>query len=294
MSFPPGGTGIWSMGLRFGEEEPSVELTKAVEDLGYTAVWFPDMGGGGLFERVTALLDATSQITVATGICNIWMHEPAEVAEQYNKLTAAYGPRLLLGLGASHAPIVDQIEQGRYRKPLSKMRSFLDELDAISPGVPVESRLLAALGPKMMELAGTRSAGAHPYLVPPEHTAAAREALGPDAYLAVEVGVVLEADPDAARQIARAGLEMYFGLPNYLNNLRNHGLDDEDLSHPGSDKLIDSVIAWGDDKAIAARLDEYRSAGADHIAIQVLTGAGTADPTFPIDQLRQLAPALLH
>lgn len=293
MSARPGGTGIWSMGLRFGEEEPSVELAVAAEELGYTAAWFPDMGGGGLFERVTALLEATDRITVATGICNIWMHEPDEVAEQFTKLTAAYGPRLLLGLGASHAPIVDQLEEGRYQKPLSKMRGFLDELDAISPGVPADSRLLAALGPKMLELAGIRSAGAHPYLVPPEHTAAAREALGPDAYLGVEVGVVLEPDPDKARQIARAGLEMYFGLPNYLNNLRRYGLDDADLSHPGSDELIDAVIAWGDEQAIAARLDEYRAAGADHIAIQVLTGAGTADPTFPIDELRRLAPALL-
>lgn len=294
MSVPPGGTGIWSMGLRFGTEGPAVELAVAAEKLGYTAVFFPDMGGGGLFERVSALLEATSRITVATGVCNIWMHEPAEVAEQFNRLTATYGPRLLLGLGASHAPIVDQIEPGRYQKPLSKMRGFLDELDAISPGVPVESRLLAALGPKMLELAGTRSAGAHPYLVPPEHTAAARTALGPDAYIAVEVGVILEPDPDKARQMARAGLEMYFILPNYLNNLRRFGLGDDDLAHPGSDKLIDSVIAWGDEEAIAARLDEYRAAGADHVAIQVLTGAGTADPTFPIDQLRRLAPALLN
>ena len=288
----PSGTGIWNMGLRFGAEEQAREAVVAAEELGYTAVWLPDMGGGGLFERLAALLGVTSRITVATGILNIWMNGAAETAEQYTKLTAAHGDRLLIGLGASHAPIVDQAEAGRYRRPLTRMVEFLDELDALSPTVGKERRVLAALGPKMLGLAGQRASGAHPYLVPLEHTRAARGALGPDAYLAPELGVVLETDAGRAREIARAGLSMYFGLPNYLNNLRRYGFDDVDLAAPGSDRLIDALVAWGDEETIAARVAEHRDAGADHVAVQVLTGADTAEATFPLEQWRRLAPVL--
>lgn len=287
-----GTTGIWNMGLRFGEEDRAREAAVAAEELGYAAIWLPDMGGGGLFERLTALLGATSRITVATGILNIWMHEPAEVAEQYAKLTETSGGRLLLGLGASHAPIVDQAAPGTYQRPLARMKAFLDDLDSASPPVPAEARILAALGPKMLQLAGERASGAHPYLVPVEHVAVAREALGPDAFLAPEVGVVLEADPALAREQARAGMSMYFGLPNYLNNLRRFGFTDEDLAAPGSDRLVDALVVWGDEQAIATRLAAYREAGADHLALQVLTGADTAAPTFPVEQWRRLAPVL--
>ena len=287
-----GTTGIWNMGLRFGEQEDALEAVMAVEDLDFAAVWLPDMGGDGLFERLTALLDATSTITVATGILNIWMHDPAEVAEQHAKLTESSGGRLLLGLGASHAPVVDQVEAGTYQKPLTKMRAFLDELDSADPPVPAGSRVLAALGPKMLQLAAQRSSGAHPYLVPLEHVAVAREALGPDGFLAPEVGVVLETDPSAAREKARAGMSMYFGLPNYLNNLRRFGFTEDDLTAPGSDRLVDALVVWGDEQTIAARLAGYREAGADHLALQVLTGADTATPTFPIEQWRRLAPVL--
>jgi probable F420-dependent oxidoreductase len=264
----------------------------AAEELGYTAAWLPDMGGGGLFERLAALLAATSRITVATGILNIWMHDPAVAIEQYTKLTDTYGDRLLIGLGASHAPIVDQAEAGRYRRPLAKMVEFLDELDAASPTIPRDGRILAALGPKMSRLAGQRAAGAHPYLVPLDHVAVAREALGPDTFLGPELGVVLESDPATAREIARAGMSMYFGLPNYMNNLKRYGFGDDDLAAPGSDRLIDALVAWGDEETIAARVAEFRDAGADHVAIQVLTGAATAEASFPIEQWRRLAPAL--
>lgn len=287
-----GTTGLWNMGLRFGEEDQALEAVLAAEDLGYAAVWLPDMGGGGLFERLTTLLDATSQITVATGILNIWMHDPAEVAEQHAKLTETSGGRLLLGLGASHAPIVDQAAAGTYQKPLAKMKAFLDDLDSASPQVPAGSRVLAALGPKMLQLAAERASGAHPDLVPLDHVAVAREALGPDAFLAPEVGVVLETDPAVARDKARAGMSMYFDLPNYMNNLRRFGFTDDDLAAPGSDRLVDALVVWGDEQAIATRLAAYREAGADHLALQVLTGADTATPTFPIDQWRRLAPVL--
>jgi probable F420-dependent oxidoreductase len=288
----PRGTGIWNMGLRFGDQEAAVAAVQAAEECGYTAVWLPDMGGDGLFERLDALLAATSRITVATGILNIWMHEAAEAAERYTKLTASHGDRLLIGLGASHAPIVDQAEAGRYQRPLGKMVDYLDQLDGISPTIPTERRVLAALGPKMLQLAGERSLGAHPYLVPLEHIAAARESLGPEAYLAPELGVVLESDPGRAREIARAGMSMYFGLPNYMNNLRRLGFTEDDVAAPGSDRLIDALVAWGDEDAITARITEFRAAGADHVAIQVLTGADTATPTFPVEHWRRLAPAL--
>jgi probable F420-dependent oxidoreductase len=228
---------------------------------------------------------------VATRILNIWMHGPSEVAERYQKLTATYPDRLLIGLGASHAPIVDAAEAG-YRRPMAKMVEFLDELDAAAPSVPREARVLAALGPTMLGLAGARASGAHPYLVPAEHTAAAREVLGPDAFLGPELGVVLETDPVKARETARAGMTMYFDLPNYMNNLRRYGFGADDLTAPGSDRLIDALIAWGDEEAIAARVAERRDAGADHVAIQVLTGAQTAEATFPIEQWRRLAPVL--
>lgn len=287
-----GTTGIWNMGLRFGEEDQARDAVIAAEEFGYAAVWLPDMGGGGLFERLTALLGATSRITVATGILNIWMHEPAVVVEQYDKLTESSGGRLLLGLGASHAPVVDQSEAGTYQKPLTKMKAFLDDLDAAGPPLQAESRVLAALGPKMLQLAAERASGAHPYLVPLEHVAVAREALGPDGFLAPEVGVVLEADPVRAREHARVGMSMYFDLPNYMNNLRRFGFTDDDLAAPGSDRLIDTLVVWGDEQAIADRLAAYREAGADHLALQVLTGADTAAPTFPIEQWRRLAPLL--
>jgi probable F420-dependent oxidoreductase len=152
--------------------------------------------------------------------------------------------------------------------------------------------VLAALGPKMLRLAGERASGAHPYLVPLDHVAVAREALGPEAFLAPEVGVVLESDPATAREHARAGMSMYFGLPNYLNNLRRFGFTDDDLAAPGSDRLIDALVVWGDEQTVADRLTAYRMAGADHLALQVLTGADTATPTFPIEQWRRLAPLL--
>jgi probable F420-dependent oxidoreductase len=158
--------------------------------------------------------------------------------------------------------------------------------------VPTESRVLAALGPKMLRLAGERASGAHPYLVPLEQVADAREALRPDKFLGPEVTVVLETDPGRARDIARTGLSMYFDLPNYMNNLRRYGFTDEDLAAPGSDRLIDALVAWGGEDAIAARVADYREAGADHVAIQVMAGTGTTEPTFPLEQWRRLAPAL--
>jgi probable F420-dependent oxidoreductase len=259
------GTGIWSTELRYGEPAEIADAAAELESLGYTGLWIPDVGGP-LFEAVDRLLDATSTVTVATGVLNVWQQTPAEVARWWNTSPGERRDRVLLGLGVSHAPFIGE----RWRRPLATMNEFLDTLDA--NGVPADRRCLAALGPKMLELARRRSSGAHPYLVTPEHTERARAALG-DAALYVEQGVVLETDPDTARRVAREMLAIYCGLPNYVNNWKRLGFTDDDVAGP-SDRLIDALFAWGDRDAIDARIDAHRQAGADHVCIQVLAAPG--------------------
>jgi probable F420-dependent oxidoreductase len=226
---------------------------------------------------------------VATGILNLWMHEPEETASKYHEFTQAHGDRLLLGIGVSHQPLIDMAEAGRYRQPLARTREYLDAIDATPDPVPRESRVLAALGPKMLQLARTRAGGAHPYLVTPEHTKVARDALGDGPLVAPEQGVVLETDATKAREIARLHLATYLSLPNYANNWRRLGYTDDDIANGGSDRLVDALVAWGDEAAIAARVKEHVDAGADHVCIQVLT----EDPTaLPLDEWRRLAAPL--
>lgn len=281
------GVGIWSSGLRYGDAGEAAEAAAELEELGYTALWIPDVGGP-VFDSVRNLLTATSRTVIATGILNLWMHEPGEVADSYAALTAAHGNRFLLGIGVSHAPLIDSKSPGRYRKPLAATRSFLDGLDAAEQPVPVGSRVLAALGPKMLELAATRSAGAHPYLVTPEHTALARAALGAGPLLLPEQTVILCERREAARPIGTAWLQSYLALPNYANNLLRLGFSKDDIASV-SDRLFDGIIAWGDEDAILGRIREHQAAGADHVCIQALD----ADPrAFPRDQWRRLAAAL--
>src|SRR4051794_35667401 len=220
------GVGIWSWGLRSHEDEGELrEAAAELEELGYSALWVPGGAGGPVFDAAGVLLRATREVAVATGILNIWMHDPEVAAAERAQLDDAYEGRFLLGLGISHAPLVD-----RYEKPLTTMRGYLDSLDAAAPPVPKQERVLAALGPKMLELARDRSAGAHPYLVTTEHTRRAREILGPEALLAPELGVILEGDERRAREIARGQLERYLGLPNYVNNWRRLGFGDDDFA----------------------------------------------------------------
>jgi len=231
----------------------------------------PGGAGGDVFDAVGALLDATSRVTVATGIVNLWMHSPSETAGAHARLTEAHPDRFLLGIGVSHAPLVDAQEPGRYRAPLAAMRDYLDALDRADPAVPVDERALAALGPRMLELARERSLGAHPYLVTPDHTRQARTVLGEGPVLAPEQAVVLDTDPAAAREVARAHLAIYLGLPNYVNNLLRLGFDERDVQDGGSDRLVDGLVAWGDERAIARRVADHRAAGADHVCVQVLS-----------------------
>lgn len=265
------GTGVWSSGLRYGDHVKASEAAAELEELGYSALWLPDVGGN-LFRTIDTLLSATSRIVVATGILNIWLHEPSETAARYHEMTATHGDRLLVGLGASHAPLVNATTDETYERPLSRMRRYLDDLDAQDPPLPAEARVLAALGPKMQALAAERTAGVHPYLGTTALTRISREALGPDVLVAPEQAAVLDTDVDRARATARAHLTNYLTLPNYANSIRRIGFSDADLAGGGSDRLVDALVVHGDEEAIAARVDEHRAAGADHVCIQVLTG----------------------
>ena len=281
------GVGIWSSQLRYGDQAEAAEAAAELEELGYSALWIPDVGGR-VFDSVQHLLSSTTRTVIATGILNLWMHEPADVARSYGSLTADHGDRFLLGIGVSHAPLIDSKQPGRYRKPLAATRSFLDGLDEAEQPVPVDRRVLAALGPKMLELAKSRSAGAHPYLVTPEHTAIAREALGSGPLLLPEQTVILCENRETARPIGTAWMQSYLALPNYANNLLRLGFSEDDLASV-SDRLFDAIIAWGDEDAILRRVREHQEAGADHVCIQALE----ADPrAFPREQWRRLAAAL--
>lgn len=260
--------GIWSVDLRSEDPARRGELAEAaaeLEELGFGAVW---LGGNSSAAHAVPLIEATSTLTVGTSIQSIWQHEAADSAAAFADLESAHPGRFLLGLGVSHAKLADQ-----YRRPYSALVAYLDTLDAVDEAaVPANRRLLAALGPKSLELARDRSAGSIPYLVTPEHTAHARETLGEAPFLAPELGVVLESDATRARALAREFLAMYLTLPNYTNNFLRHGFTQADLTNGGSDRLIDALFAWGDETTIRARVDTFFEAGADHVALQVVDG----------------------
>ncbi|MGK2901883.1 MAG: LLM class F420-dependent oxidoreductase [Mycobacterium sp.] len=281
------GTGIWSSHLRYGDAGKAAEAAAELEQLGYTALWIPDVGGP-VIEAVQNLLTATKSITIATGILNLWMHDPADVAAAHARLSAAHGRRFLLGIGVSHAPLIDSKSPGTYRKPLAATAAFLDGLDSAEQPVAAEDRVLAALGPKMLRLAADRSRGAHPYLVTPEHTATAREVLGDGPLLLPEQTAVLSEDADTAREIGRSWVRNYLAMPNYANNLLRSGFTEDDVKSV-SDRLVDAIVVWGNEEAILARVNEHRAAGADHVCVQVLDSDLSA---LPLEQWRRLAPIL--
>ncbi|MGP3966415.1 LLM class F420-dependent oxidoreductase [Streptomyces sp. 6N223] len=280
-----GRIGVWNAVLR--SEDPArrqeiADAARELDELGYGTIW---LGSSPGVAHALPLLEATSRITVATGILSIWQHEPADVAAQYADANAAHGGRFLLGLGVSHSALTD-----RYRRPYSAMRDYLTALDEAPRPVPAGGRVLAALGPRMLELARDRAAGAHPYLVTPEHTARARAVLGDGPMLAPELKVVLDTDPGRARATARAYLAMYLALPNYTNNLLRLGFAEEDFAGGGSDRLLDEVFALGDAEAVRRRADDFLAAGADHLALQVVTDSPHAD--IPLPAWRALAEVL--
>ena len=288
--------GIWTGQLDYQPANQAREAVAALEELGYGAVWVGEAVGREAFSNAGLLLSATSHLVVATGIANIWVRDALAMVAGQNTLAEAYPERFLLGLGVSHAPLIEGMRGHHYQRPLAAMRQYLDAMDevvssyrAVPPGTP-PPRVLAALGPKMLTLAAKRAQGAHSYFVPPEHTAQARDQLGPDSWLIPEQAVVLESDPERAREIARRHTSRYLRLPNYTNNLRRLGFGDEDLAGSGSDRLVDATVAWGDENAIVSRVRAHLNAGADHVCVQVL------DPDrrgLPAAQWRRLAPALL-
>jgi probable F420-dependent oxidoreductase len=280
------GTGVWSPELRYGNQAEIADLAAELESLGFSALWMPDVGGDVL-GALDHLLASTSSVVIATGILNIWMHTAAEVGEWRAGLRDADRDRLLLGIGISHAPLIDAQPGMSWERPLATTRTYLDAMD--EAGIPVDARCVAALGPKMLELARDRSAGAHPYLVTPEHTARARDTLGADALLAVEQGVVLATEPDRARDVARQALGIYATLPNYVNNWKRLGFSDEDAESL-SDRLVDALIAWGDPGTVAERVQAHRDAGADHVCVQVIAPPGER---VPLDDWRRLARAVV-
>jgi probable F420-dependent oxidoreductase len=254
------------------------ELAVEVEGLGYGAIWLGGSPGGDL-GAVDQLLNATDRIVIATGIVNVWKDDAATIGADYHRITARYPGRFLLGLGIGHPEATQE-----YQRPYDKLVSYLDDLDELK--VPADQRVLAALGPRVLRLAADRTAGAHPYLVTPEHTRRAREILGPGPLLAPEQKVVLETDPERARAIARPRVrDPYLGLANYLSNLRRLGWTDADFADGGSDALIDALVVHGDAEALARGVTAHLDAGADHVAVQALG-------PDPMPALRALAGSL--
>jgi probable F420-dependent oxidoreductase len=256
------------------------ERARMIESLGYGTVW---QGGSppADLSHVAAILDATSTIKVATGIVNVWTADAAEVARSYHRIEAAHPGRFMLGIGVGHPEA-----HAAYRSPYQTLVDYLDVLDA--EGVPEGRRILAALGPRVLKLAAARTAGAHPYLVTPEHTRQARNILGPGKLLAPEQRVVMEADPAKARAAGRPSVvKPYLGLTNYTSNLRRLGFTEQDLAGEGSDRLIDALVVSGDGATIARRFEEHHQAGADHVAVQLVAGSG-ADLDAGLRRLAQI------
>jgi probable F420-dependent oxidoreductase len=252
---------------RFGVWLGSItpELAGQIESLGYGAAWI-GMSPSADLAWADPTLAQTTSLQLATGIVNIWSAPAPAVAESYQRIENAYPGRFLLGIGAGHREHTEE-----YTKPYDALVEYLDELDAAM--VPTSRRVLAALGPKVLRLSAERSAGAHPYLTTPEHTAKARELVGNSVFLAPEHKVVLTTDRDEARAVGRKVVDFYLGLSNYVNNWLRLGFTEDDVRKPGSNKLIDAVVAYGPPEAIAQRLNEHLDAGADHVAIQVLGGS---------------------
>jgi probable F420-dependent oxidoreductase len=291
-----GKVGLWVPGFAAGGPSGAGDLARRAEDLEVSALW---VGGGNpdakaLDERA-AMLDATERLVVATGIASIWAWAPAELEERAAALDQAHPGRFLLGLGVAHAPSVQALGR-EYRRPVATMRAFLDGLDEAAclsgpsgDGAAPAPRVLAALGPMMLALARDRSAGAHPYLVTPEHTSTARRLLGPTAVLAPEQAVVVNGDATTARGIARDYLATYLTLSNYLSNFQRLGFEESDFAGGGSDRLVDALVPWGDAEMVARRVQDHFEAGADHISIQPLSGGRAIDFSGLASVVRALA-----
>jgi probable F420-dependent oxidoreductase len=288
-----GEVGLWSSDLNALPVPEAKEAVAEIEELGYAALWFGEALGREAFTNASLLLCATSQLVVATGIANIFVRDAWATNAAAKTLAGAYPDRFVLGLGVSHRPLVERRGHD-YRSPLSTMRTYLKDMrEAQFTAAQPEHDppwLLAALGPKMLELSRDLADGAHPYLVTPQHTAEAREILGDGPLLAVEQAVALTNDREEALRLARSHLSRYLRLPNYRNSWLRQGFKEEDLSGEGSERLAEGMVAWGSESDIRERVREHLSAGADQVCVQVVTD-GSADSLRK--QWRSLAPTLL-
>jgi probable F420-dependent oxidoreductase len=271
--------GVWTSYHAIGEENAG-DAAKLVEDLGLGTFW---LGGSPKVPAVRPLLEGTSELAVATGILNVWQNEPAAVAAEFHAMAGEFPDRFLLGVGIGHPEATSD-----YKRPLKTMREFFDGLDAADTPVPRDQRCMAALGPKMLDLCGERSLGAHTYFIPVEHTRAARERLGDGKLIAAELACVVDGDPVSARATARHYAQLYLNLRNYTNNLREFGFSDDEIANGGSDRLIDAVVPHGTADEIAAVAHAHLDAGADHVCLQPLGADGV-----PREQWTALAAALI-
>ena len=288
-----GRVGIWTGVLDAVPSAEAARIAVRLEGYGFPTLWIPETVGRDPFVTAALLLSATSTLTLATGIANIYARDAVTMANTQRSLEEAFPGRFLLGLGVSHHHLVDRVRHHDYSRPYSAMVKYLDDMDAaIFRAVGPAERpptVLAALGPRMLELAGSRAAGAHPYFVPVSHTAQARSILGPSAVLAPEQMVVLDTDRSRALAVARAGMAVYLRAPNYVNNLRRLGFGDDDFADGGSERLVDAIVACGDTGAARDRVQAHFDAGATHVCVQVLEDPLTA---VPEPAWRELAAAL--
>ncbi len=284
-------TGVWYFtdGMTSGQ---AAETAGRIESLGYSTLWLPDTVGRDPFAHIAWLASQTSTLHFATGIANIFHRHPGPMKQVANTLAEQTGGRFVLGLGVSHGPLVAGLRGLDYSQPLTKMREYLAAMKT-QPfrGIAPEHEplvLLAALGPKMLELSATAADGAHPYWTTPEHTAMAREVMGPDALLCVEQKVILSTDADAARAAANIQIERYAALPNYRNNWIRLGFTDDEIEHRAP-RFVDAVVVWGDEDRVRAGVQAHLDAGADHVCVQPVNPDGTADLDWNVLEL--LAPA---
>lgn len=283
----PGRVGLWSMELRAAHRPEVQDAASELDGLGFRTLWIPGLDGKGVFDDVEQLLRSAPHSAVAVGVLGIWGQDPRAAAERLHALDGAYGPRTILGLGVSSPAAATEAGQD-YGNPISVVGTYLDRLDAAPHPVRPERRLLGALGPKMVDLAAQRTGGLHPFLVTPEYSAAQRARIGTEPVIAPHQAVVLDTNADRARTAARHGIGMTLGFPAYRNNLRRLGFCDDDFARGGSDRLIDAVVAWGTLDHIGARVQAHLDAGADHVALHVLSD----NSGLPLEQWRQIAALL--
>jgi len=290
-----GRVGIWSMALEAQPLSVAQEAAAELDELGFPALWVPEALGKEVMSHAALLLAATRRMVVATGIANLWARDATAMVNAQRTLTEGFPERFLLGIGVSHTPTV-ALRGHTLVSPVQATRDYLAAMDATRyfgavPAAPLR-RVLAALGPRMLTLAAELTEGAHTYTVPVEHTEQARRRLGPGPLLIPEQKVVLVSDPGDARRIARATIGRLLRLPNYAGNLRRLGFADKDFADGGSDRLVDALVAWGDVEDVRRRVKEHLDAGADHVALQVLTADAGAPAALPLREWRELSALL--